>query len=901
MDNHLQELHTRLNEEILQFLLEYKESNPSFRFATRLINRGNRLNEGYWFHGQGDYIFVGFYKLGDGNNKTKTIGFVVSLKEQKIINNYIEIVYPTDKGDNYVALHNEIKQAIEALGILEVKEIEKDRKYFMYFKTTDWQQNLFTFLNEIKPIIDSKITNSNLKDTFFFSDEEFNSNLEKIKQVKNFSEEETFVNLLKKVGQKNTQGYFDFATILIQRLGVSQDDKRLSFTCRDFRRLSIIVGHRYCFNFSLKNTNPWHFIQKEPVSDISIIEQDVFKENNGAVSAYYNVTENIENIKPFFDGIYEASKTELDRTQVSHDRRANIKTFEKAIFDTDYRNKLFQLAFENPTTNYWLFQCNPADYDFEKAVNNDLLKYWTITAHKEKIKPKDKVILWLSGKDAGCYALAEITSEPEFEETQKDRELWKTIPKEGLRAGIKVTHNLTSSPILWQNIKSNQVFKNLNVGLRGTNFVATQDQYNTLLKMVEIQPLQPMALNQILYGPPGTGKTYSTVARAYEIAKGIKVTDENYTTAKTWFKSELAKEEDRQLDFITFHQNYSYEDFVMGLKPDLRGEGLGFSEHRGVFFEICQRALTNLKQSSEETVSIEPEFGEVFEEFIRPLVEENQEITVKMKRDGFEFNITTINDKNLNFRKQSGGTAHTLSLRTLEDLFTGNRGYNLQGLGVYYYPIIEILKNIAHSKAKKVGKVTLKNYVLVIDEINRANISRVFGELITLIEDDKRWGNENEMEVRMPDGKTKFTVPKNLHIIGTMNTADKSIALLDIALRRRFEFVGLFPNKEKVVSEYQAFFETLNNAIKQKKGVDFMIGHAYFMSKGNQAFDFKSAMNTKVIPLLNEYFYNPRSTDDVKRIINEAIEVLNKTSITNKYEVVEENYQLIISEKNASN
>jgi 5-methylcytosine-specific restriction endonuclease McrBC GTP-binding regulatory subunit McrB len=150
----------------------------------------------------------------------------------------------------------------------------------------------------------------------------------------------------------------------------------------------------------------------------------------------------------------------------------------------------------------------------------------------------------------------------------------------------------------------------------------------------------------------------------------------------------------------------------------------------------------------------------------------------------------------------------------------------------------------------------LKNYVLIIDEINRANISRVFGELITLLEEDKRWGNDFETEVLLPDGFTKFTVPKNLYIIGTMNTADKSIALLDIALRRRFEFIPLYPDASKVKDEYQLFFNTLNQRIKDKKGIDFCIGHAYFMPPQDRSFDFVKAMNQKVIPLLMEYFYN---------------------------------------------
>lgn len=426
-------------------------------------------------------------------------------------------------------------------------------------------------------------------------------------------------------------------------------------------------------------------------------------------------------------------------------------------------------------------------------------------------------------------------------------------------------------------------------------------------------------LNQILYGPPGTGKTYSTVARAYEIAKGIKVTDENYTTAKTWFKSELAKEEDRQLDFITFHQNYSYEDFVMGLKPDLEGNGLSFTQHSGVFYQICQRALKNWKDSQKtiEVIEQEKSFEQLFEEFkddILDKIEKSEKGRFDISKSAYinrieeDAFIYTGDNWNQNGRMKFDDVIKIYQNPKATDRKEAKKTANISRTAIehisYYYKVAETLREFSNKQKKEhhfVEKVILKNYVLVIDEINRANISRVFGELITLIEDDKRWGNEHEMEVRLPDGKTKFTVPKNLHIIGTMNTADKSIALLDIALRRRFEFVGLFPNKEKVVIEYQDFFEALNNAIKAKKGVDFMIGHAYFMNKENQAFNFKSAMNTKVIPLLNEYFYNPRSTDDVKKIINEAIEVLNKTSSTNKYEVSEENYQLIITEKNASN
>ena len=163
----------------------------------------------------------------------------------------------------------------------------------------------------------------------------------------------------------------------------------------------------------------------------------------------------------------------------------------------------------------------------------------------------------------------------------------------------------------------------------------------------------------------------------------------------------------------------------------------------------------------------------------------------------------------------------------------------------------------------------LKNHVIVIDEINRANISKVFGELITLLEDDKRIGEEEELLVTLPNGE-RFGIPPNLFVIGTMNTADKSIALIDIALRRRFEFQGYYPKyTEDATKGFDKLavelLQELNKAIyKERKSADYLIGHAYFM-KG-QPIDL--VLKNKVIPLLMEYFSN--KTDIVSKIFTET-------------------------------
>ncbi|MCV6606839.1 MAG: AAA family ATPase, partial [Campylobacterales bacterium] len=141
-----------------------------------------------------------------------------------------------------------------------------------------------------------------------------------------------------------------------------------------------------------------------------------------------------------------------------------------------------------------------------------------------------------------------------------------------------------------------------------------------------------------------------------------------------------------------------------------------------------------------------------------------------------------------------------------------------------------------------------KNFYIVIDEINRGNISKIFGELITLIEEDKR----DKYEVTLPYSKTKFKIPSNLYIIATMNSTDKSIATIDIALRRRFTFLKMKPNVDLVNDEVKDLFEKLNNFIKDTLGEDYQLGHSYFMG---EEIDLEFIKEYKIKPLLEEYYY----------------------------------------------
>lgn len=368
-------------------------------------------------------------------------------------------------------------------------------------------------------------------------------------------------------------------------------------------------------------------------------------------------------------------------------------------------------------------------------------------------------------------------------------------------------------------------------------------------------------LNQILYGPPGTGKTYHTVLEAARIVTNNK--DITYEDALQVFNNQLGK----QIAFITFHQNYSYEDFIQGLRPDTETNGdLSFYKKDGVFKVIADKALNNIK-AAKHPEAAKLDFETVFNRLIQPLKDEDQdELEIPMKRASFF--ITEVGEKSIEFRKNQGDSKHTLSISTLKKMYDKEENdIILGGLQPYYNPILQLL---LEQGKRQVEQVPLKNYVIIIDEINRANISRVFGELITLIEKDKRSHGNIPLSVTLPSGDV-FTVPSNLYIIGTMNTADKSIALLDIALRRRFEFVPMYPKYQiegKTIHKSE-FLRQLNDLIvKSGKGQDFTIGHAYFMCDDHDTFDFETTLNNKVIPLLLEYFMN--DVEEVTKLLNQA-------------------------------
>ncbi len=284
-------------------------------------------------------------------------------------------------------------------------------------------------------------------------------------------------------------------------------------------------------------------------------------------------------------------------------------------------------------------------------------------------------------------------------------------------------------------------------------------------------------LNQILYGPPGTGKTYHTVDHALKIIDPGSVRESRESKVKRF--REFKDSDSGQIEMVTFHQSYAYEDFIEGIRPVLgaeTGDQIGYELRDGIFKQIAKKA------EDERAKSDKP-----------------------------------------------------------------------------------------------------KRFVLIIDEINRGNIAKIFGELITLIEDSRRLGADDETTVKLPYSQESFGVPKNLYLIGTMNTADRSIQLLDTALRRRFTFVEMMPDPEhERISEdvdgvnCRKMLKAMNERITALLDREHQIGHTYLMGV-NTMEKLSDVFRNKIFPLLQEYFFDDWSK--IRAVLNDNGFVSEPTAV----------------------
>ncbi len=452
-----------------------------------------------------------------------------------------------------------------------------------------------------------------------------------------------------------------------------------------------------------------------------------------------------------------------------------------------------------------------------------------------------------------------------------------------------------------------------------------RDNASDLTPLPRGSGLDKFSKNIILYGPAGTGKTYNTVSYAVAIIDDRPLDDIANDDRSIIIERFQELKEKGLIEFTTFHQSYGYEEFIEGIRPVLSDDVDGSKEieyeiHNGIFKSFCDRAGAPISENKSFDLGLNknptvwkvslagtgpnPVRTDCLEnDYIRIGYDEYgdlsgvEEIQAPKGRNVLIAFYNRMQIGDIVFSCFSSKTIDAIGVITGEpewheefddykrvrnvkwlvkdinhDIVDLNAGTVMTLSTVYKLAVtatdaLNIIKNerpelFSHS-------VKIPKRVFIVDEINRGNISKIFGELITLIEDNKRLGESEATRAKLPYSGQNFGVPSNVYIIGTMNTADRSIALIDTALRRRFEFIEFQPDQNLLRDIFvegisiENMLTILNKRISILLDREKVIGHSYFMSLETEPTLEKlgKIFANQIIPHLQEYFY-----DDYEKI-----------------------------------
>lgn len=658
------------------------------------------------------------------------------------------------------------------------------------------------------------------------------------------------------------------------------------------------------------------------------------------------------------EGLISSVQELVTRRKSSPFRKYHIPDLYRMATDVDFRKKALDFllgdkgawpgSVEVGETNYWIFQANPKWYDAIGALRDHAVDRWSIDVHKQRIKPGDKAILWVTGKGGGCCGLATVNTSVQPMD-QGSNAYARTPEFAGVhdRVGITIDHNLWDRPI--SKAEAAAHLEGLKAGIQGTTFKATKEQYDFFLqRATQVKTSSMHELNTILYGPPGTGKTFHSVTHAVAIIEQrslghVMAECEDETGRKALRERFERYMENGQVRSVTFHQSFAYEDFVEGIKPDVIGTDteaqVTYTVKDGVFKQLCA-AASSAEKLQRESGHAHPvitddvlEHAAFWKASIGYYTDPEDDVIYEycMANDVFAMgwgegvdlkDAHSVEDMERLLRENNVSTDGRvltflkylrMQMKDGDVVLVSEGNETIRAIGIVNGPyFMDATAPIRFKQFRKVRWVykdislpvrsvygnaftqgTLwqlklplmrldqfkaaptsssgndQRFVLLIDEINRGNIAGIFGELITLIERDKRAGMEEAAKVRLPYSKTEdFSVPSNLHIIGTMNTADRNVEALDTALRRRFSFVEMQSRPERVQQpdgfaiRLQPLLAAINGRIERLLDKDHHIGHSYFMGI-HRADDPEQALRrvfkNKVLPLLEEYFHgDPR-------------------------------------------
>ena len=500
--------------------------------------------------------------------------------------------------------------------------------------------------------------------------------------------------------------------------------------------------------------------------------------------------------------------------------------------------------------NYWKLGCNwgrgmPDFYS--------LLKEKRIVICGDHSMAKDDWVLICQGHDA--VALAKIGSAPVPSTARADlREGF-----ERLQITYDETNSVADAAEFYELTDSERFQYQLQQGICRINNPEIRRTIERILtaregnKMItQATKLLKSKKNVILQGAPGTGKTYATAALALSV---LGVTDVDFNDHVAVMRKYEELRGQKRIFFTTFHQSMDYEDFVEGIKPKVEGGQVGYSVEDGMFKNVCA------------SVSKGSDIEGCIDKFIQSIkgYEHKKEIPTVSGRSNlyvwWNEGNTTISTRSVfsNMTLDERRTPSPLNIENVKSQALGDEP------DPHHPQYAQAFINAVKAEYRDELQERARPVVLIIDEINRGNVARIFGELISLLEADKRSNAGHPLTVMLPYSKAEFSVPGEVYIIGTMNTTDRSAGTLDYAVRRRFAFVTLRSDREAVRRWYAesalgdkavAVFDDVLKFIKEHNAgdldiEDLMVGHSYFMAPDEAGLKLK--IEYEVLPLIREY------------------------------------------------
>ena len=815
------------HEKVLSKLLEYQIQNPNFKFVPRQIVN-ERMKTGYWFQGTQNYAFVGLLNKSGGANRTKSLGLVFWPKTEHSFGCYIELVYKGENNKQLLSLYESIKSTF--VGFVDKGE----QKFQMYLPDTDESfKSVYLFLDTFYPQLNNLAKASGIPN-LFLSDSKFEKAM-------------TTINLLRT------------KSILPQEIPTNKLIVNISWNSKDWKEESKDKSNHQWVRSGGIPGESWNF----------------------APEAEGNTEDNIFGYAKFT----HQPKIEGTSIFIFYSDGKIVGFYGDASLNSTQRNGHEMNLCGDKTLSFVL------QNKIENIIEKGFLE---------------------EGQRIGQIG---------FNYLNKNETVLSI-----LNEALKLNPN--------QKKKINEL---KNWFIKVTNTTDTNSKNKTMDNEVN--------LNQILFGPPGTGKTFNTINEALKIVDPsyFEANEKNRKKLTDRFKELLIKnsEENKgQIAFCTFHQSFSYEDFVEGIKPKTTDtKSVYYDVEPGIFKRICQLAdsyNSTIKVKKEGKISWTEEqfrrasfyklslgnYQDPSDKQIYEYCRDNNYIAIGFgqENDFSGLNESEIIEKceelklEVTAAQQMNYFIHYLKKNNYIIISNGNKYVRAIGkvIGDYEYvaespirynhfrkvewlfvdeliPIEEIYeRGLSQKTMYKIDETALKQdffinngqenllkviddvkkYVLIIDEVNRGNVSSIFGELITLIEKDKRAGCDEELEVTLPYSKEPFKVPNNVYLIGTMNTADRSIEALDTALRRRFSFQEFPPKSYLIKSEGASskvngvvdgidlviLLNNINNRIEKLIDKDHKIGHSYFLKVNNKE-KLIHAFKNEIIPLLEEYFF----------------------------------------------